>query len=1087
MFEELLKSRCESKTEYQSKFRGYESVREKLSDLLRIVPVYFPHFSRHDASHSRNIIESMERLFGEDNAKILSITDILFLLLSAYAHDVGMSLRYQEIESQLTTAEWRDKLKHILDGGQPDMKTIAEKLNDYPASVQDDAVNGSIELYREVQLVFETIFREEHASRSAEYIRGNDALIDLLGIRLTYLLADICKMHEKDINDIMALPFEENGLFGDYVHPRLIASMLCFCDLLDMDTDRFDKTMLHAVSDLPKLSESHKRKHESLRHFLIKIGAVEIKADCPDYEVYRIMRGWIDWMKKASQTMVYHWDEICPHHAIPAPRIKQCETLIQGNSKWCGMADLSLHIDAKHALEILKGTNIYSNKGVFVRELLQNSVDASLIQLCRDIKTYLGKSQADDLTMEEAQEYIGAHDQEFREYEVKGSYSLENGRVKVEITDRGTGIRKEDIRNIAGLKGKSENYKKEINTFPAMLRPSGAFGLGIQSVFQVSDKIEYYTKADGEEAKHITIEDYQGGKGYVTVSDFAEDMPRGTKTVIYLDSKRFSQTDLGVSDYAFQTGKREELLLTWLIQHCNNIDRGDLAPAFKSSLQREDYFPVKIEGYFPDDPGNIMAVISRSSMLPQLVQKEEGRIEANTERDVLTFCHANYREGLIFEAEFYIPDAEGGLGIPRTNHPLKYNQSLWYRNVFVQSNLVRDNFRGKDKFFELCDFRINIMSDRADDILNIGRDKILPSFSLKLEELIDSEASFMKRAIVDCVMDKGIEKAGTESVWKEGAASGLLFCAFMYALSETHRYEELKAKYNDKLESIEVNNYFSLAENQGEAGNRPVEKSFEALKLVDKNILLASKIDSGTVLIPAELLEKTAKVETDINLEMVCLHRSSELHRSIEPHIVNHYPVELFYAKIGNDYYEICEVSAYRKTVQAVKRGEILLFDHMLLIICGSRRCLPTMPGYEVLFTDLSSGIADRYRGGREKAIEMALEPAIKKELFGEISRVGYIADAKERFLERIKSSEMYERNVRFIENAAKERGESGAESVRDKYSALWGEMLDILGKEQYAEFSKKRSFQIMQNVFAVEIFEPARQGGLIFDYYIVE
>lgn len=1086
MLEELLKTACESKTEYQNKYRQYETVREEFSDLLRIVPVYFPHFSRHDESHSKNIIESMEKLFGKDNAEILSSTDLLFLLLSAYAHDVGMSLRYKDIESQLTSAQWRSKLNHILEGKEPDMKLIAEKLTDYPASVQSDEVNGSIALYRKIQLVFETIFREEHASRSAQYIRACDSLKNLLGIRLTGQLADICRMHEKDIDDIMTLPYEENGLFGDYVHPRLIASMLCFCDLLDMDTDRFDRTMLRAVSDLPKLSNGHKRKHESLRHFLIKTGRVEIKADCPDYEVYRLMRGWMDWMKKASQTMVYRWDEICPHDRIPAPRIKQCEILLQGNSKWCEMAEVSLHIEAKHALEILRGTNIYSGKGVFVRELLQNSIDASLIQFCRDIKAYLGKRQSDDLTIEEVKEYIGkaeSDDEGFKEYGIKGSYCLENGRVKIEIIDRGAGIRREDIKNIAGLKGKSENYKKEIATFPAMLRPSGAFGLGIQSVFQVSDKIEYYTKADGEEGKHITIEDYQGGNGYVTVSDLAEDMPRGTKTVIYLDSSRFSQTDLGVSDYVFQTGKKEELLLTWLIQHCNNMDNGRLAPVIKSRLQREDYFPVKIEGYFPDEPKKLMDVISRKSMLPLLVQNPEDEINVDSERNILTFCHADCEEALLFEAELKILDGEDSFGKLERTYSVKYCESLWYRNVFVQDELVRDRFRGKDRFFDLCDFRINIMSDKADDILNIGRNKVRPSFFLKLEELVEREVSLMKRAVVDYVINAKAENSLTEDGKTKNAVFGLLFCALMYSLAEnSYKFDDLKAKYADKLKNMKVNYYFPLTGNDGKEdgkeGGRASEKSFEALQLADNTIFLAAKIDSKKGIIPEALLEEISR--TDLDPDRVCRHGSKERH------IVNHYLTGICYAKIENEFYEICEVSAYRKKAQAIKRPDILLLDHMLLIICGSRRCMPTIPEYEILFTDLRSGIADRYQGGREQAIEMSLDSMIKKELCGEIARTGYVADAKERFLERIKNSEMYEQNVRFIEDYVKRQKKEDAASVRDKYRELWGSMLDILGQEKYAEFSKKKGVLLSQNAFAWGIFEPEQPGAFLNEHYIV-
>ena len=47
---------------------------------------------------------------------------------------------------------------------------------------------------------------------------------------------------KEDIRNIDMLYYEENGLFHqDYVHPRFIAGMLCLGDLLDMDTNRFNK------------------------------------------------------------------------------------------------------------------------------------------------------------------------------------------------------------------------------------------------------------------------------------------------------------------------------------------------------------------------------------------------------------------------------------------------------------------------------------------------------------------------------------------------------------------------------------------------------------------------------------------------------------------------------------------------------------------------------------------------------------------------------------------------------------------------------------------------------------------------------
>lgn len=116
----------------------------------------------------------------------------------------------------------------------------------------------------------------------------------------------------------------------------------------------------------------------------------------------------------------------------------------------------------------------------------------------------------------------------------------------------------------------------------------------------------------------------------------------------------------------------------------------------------------------------------------------------------------------------------------------------------------------------------------------------------------------------------------------------------------------------------------------------------------------------------------------------------------------------------------------------------------------------------------------------------MSLDPMIKKELCSEMIRTGYVADAKERFLERIENSEMYEQNVQFIENYVKKQRERDTVSVRDKYRDLWGSMLDILGQKKYAEFSKRKASLLARNALAGEIFELGRPGIFLNEHYIV-
>ena len=57
---------------------------------------------------------------------------------------------------------------------------------------------------------------------------------------------------------------------------------------------------------MPKLSEIHKEKHESVTHFLVKNGMIEIKSNCKSLEVYRAMRDWIDWIRQSTEFMSVH-------------------------------------------------------------------------------------------------------------------------------------------------------------------------------------------------------------------------------------------------------------------------------------------------------------------------------------------------------------------------------------------------------------------------------------------------------------------------------------------------------------------------------------------------------------------------------------------------------------------------------------------------------------------------------------------------------------------------------------------------------------------------------------------------------------
>jgi hypothetical protein len=79
---------------------------------LQAVGNLFPHYSRHDESHSRQILVNIERLLGE-SVSLLTATDTWLILEAAYWHDIGMVVPKQDLSEELQSEEFQDFLASL--------------------------------------------------------------------------------------------------------------------------------------------------------------------------------------------------------------------------------------------------------------------------------------------------------------------------------------------------------------------------------------------------------------------------------------------------------------------------------------------------------------------------------------------------------------------------------------------------------------------------------------------------------------------------------------------------------------------------------------------------------------------------------------------------------------------------------------------------------------------------------------------------------------------------------------------------------------------------------------------------------------
>jgi len=532
--------------------------KDLIAKALQNIVSIFPHYSRHDASHSRQIIVNIERMLGERIFK-LTATDMWLILESAYSHDIGMVITHKQIED-LDSQAFRDFVEDIAHDPNNDLSGFASKwLAQVLQLPQGQAAHTLLEEYK--QLLAEW-YRRKHP-QAAEAIMCNpyeeigltSPRNELLPKRLFRALGAICRSHGQSFDEVMKLPFSEAGMGTEDCHPRYVACLLRMADLLDIDDNRFCPVMMRMSGvELPATSHAHHEKHQAIRHFRLDSERIKIEVACPSPESYEVAHDWFRWLEQEYHSQSQHWPKIVPSKklgrlpTLAPPKVvldAPYVTLSEGKRP-------SFEVDKEAIFALVRGTGLYKSKFDSIREVLQNAVDATLMWIWHEHEEVVkaGNPLGEAL--------LRIYDQ--HRISVEYDDVPDTNKIRLRIKDVGIGISRSDLSRMMVVGGSAKNFEKAriVRRMPAWFRPSGNFGIGLQSIYLLADRFTVTTRSRVTHESFRLVFDRKGRSPLIITQIASDDASYGALVEVDIEVDEFPIPSVG-GLYTWDEVLREKL------------------------------------------------------------------------------------------------------------------------------------------------------------------------------------------------------------------------------------------------------------------------------------------------------------------------------------------------------------------------------------------------------------------------------------------------------------------------------------------------------------------------------------------------
>lgn len=557
--EQHLKNYSEIEINARKLLESFHIIRDKMEVNLRPVIALFPHYSEHSHEHSEHIISAIEKLLGRNRIEVLSPADTWMLLVCAYMHDLGMLVQGKELASDWKSLEFQNHIHNCMKSCDDELKKAA--LNVCSIEWTNNSPNWPVHIYRDVILLASEFYRRKHPERAGILPQREELKQALNSVmssdgkipqRIQEVIGKICFSHGISFTEMLDLLEPIDSLLGYVFHPRFISSLLCLGDLCDLDNGRFNSVAIEVFGGLTRSNLIHYYKHESVISFVIQKDMISVVFDIQNRKIKNELKNrsafiastdkelqdfcdsilletqnWISWMVDIVKNIKLYWNELYISDMeafIPSLNYK---ILVEGKETISSKKNMRFSFSNEKAYELIEGYNLYNDKFTFIRELLQNSIDAMKIQMWTDILSgrwnHLLKHLENDGQIDykniQPFDFLDKHIFDYYQAKIYVKHNNKDQFADFVIEDNGTGISKDCVENRIINTGFSSDLNDDvIDKMPEWLKPTSAFGIGLHSVFIVTDTLFVQTRTEFD--KTVYNINMHAGKsdGYVFMS-----------------------------------------------------------------------------------------------------------------------------------------------------------------------------------------------------------------------------------------------------------------------------------------------------------------------------------------------------------------------------------------------------------------------------------------------------------------------------------------------------------------------------------------------------------------------------------------